>query len=117
MGCSAPHPESVVAQDVIVVASARQDFGLVQIGEISSPVVITVDPDVGNQSDSIVDVSADCPDFTLDTPGLPADVHRTCMIVSCDGGDVMCEPGEGELCQTIESQSYAFSATFRPTVA
>jgi MYXO-CTERM domain-containing protein len=117
MGCSAPRPESVVTQDVIVVAAQVQDFGPVQVGDPSSPGVITVDPDVGSQTDSIIAVSASCPDFTLDTPGLPADVHRTCMIVSCDGGDVMCEPGQGDFCQTIESQSYSFSATFRPTVA
>jgi hypothetical protein len=117
MGCAAPHPESVVAQDVIVVAAQVLDFGTVPLGDASSPGVVTVDPDVGNQTDTVIDVSASCPDFTLDTPGLPADVHRTCMIVSCDGGDVMCQPGQGDFCQTIESQSYMFSVTFRPTVA
>ena len=88
-----------------------------QVGDASNAGVITVDPDVGNQSDTVNDVSASCPDFTLDTHGLPADVHRTCMVVTCDGGNVMCEPGQGDFCQTIESQSYSFSATFRPTVA
>jgi hypothetical protein len=117
IGCAARPPESDVAQDVIVVAGERQDFGAVLVGEASTPGVITVDPDVGNQSDSIVAVTASCPDFTLDAPGLPADVHRTCMIVACDGGDVMCGPDQGDFCQTIESQSYSFSATFRPTVA
>jgi len=75
-----------VAQDVIVVGSAAPGFlGTVLVGDASLPASSRSDPDVGNQSDSVIAVTASCPDFAFDKPGLPADVHRTCMIVSCDG--------------------------------
>jgi len=116
---SAPGPvrESALAQDVIVLAPGAQDFGMLQVGEVSSPSTLVVDPASGNQADTIVEISASCPDFVIDTPGLPADVFRVCEIVTCDEGGLMCEPGVDELCQTTDSRSYTFTARFQPVVA
>lgn len=110
VGCQAPAGESAIAQESVVVSPATFDFGTVQIGSTSAVHTVTVSPSLGNQSDVVTAVTASCPDFMINAPGLPADVYRVCEVVTCATPCPL-------VCMTTELQTYSFETSFRPKVA
>ena len=126
IGCDGPPEESSTEQATVVINPSSFDFGTVQVGSLSPVYTVTVAPGPLNQNDTVMAVTASCPDFDIRAMGLPADVFRVCNIVTCldpngcpnpniVAGDA--EPTPGVICQTIDIQRYTFDTFFRPRVA
>lgn len=109
---------STTQQETVVVSPTSSDFGTVEVGQASAVRTFTVRPAIGNQYDVVTAITESCPDFTVDAPGLPAEVYREC---STSGEPI---PVKGDtssaaaICEIlIDYQEYSFSTRFTPTVA
>ena len=113
--CQQPDPGlSSTAQEAVVMPVISHDFGSLQVGQTSSPFTFTINPAAGNNYDTVTSITESCPDFSLSTPGLPAQVYRDCeTCTTCPANDPQLCP---VLCCTTDLQSYSFTATFSPTV-
>lgn len=105
--------------EVVAVSPTSVSFGTLQIGQTSSAQTITIRPAIGPNNDRINSITESCPDFFLDTPGLPAYVYRICEYTEpCIPGQICPEPRVAAApCITTEYQDYTFRAFFKPTVA
>jgi hypothetical protein len=112
VGCQATEPElSVTEQHAVVLVPSTADFGSVQVGQTSAAVSLRISPAAGAQYDVINSVTASCPDFVLDTPGVPgAAVIREIECDTC----TLCTAAPR--CYTVYQQDYYWTAAFRPTV-
>jgi len=114
IGCQGLPDESSTDQAVLA-QPASHDFGTLQTGTTSGLYQVIISPGPLNQSDTIVAVTASCPDFVINATGLPAEVYRVCEVVTCVNGAIC--PVQNVLCQTTDLQTYRFDTYFRPTVA
>lgn len=87
-----------------MVSPTTWDFGSFEVGQTSAAREIQIGPAAGNQTDVVNAVTTSCPDFTVATPDLPAEVTRACA------------EGQAAPCTTSEYRSYSFSAQFTPTI-
>lgn len=112
VGCQATEPElSVTEQHAVVLVPATADFGSVQVGQTSGAISLRISPAANAQYDVINSVTASCPDFVIDTPGVPgAAVIREIECESCP----LCTAAPR--CYTVYQEDYYWSAAFRPTV-
>ncbi len=110
--CSASPKLSWTDFEIAFVSPTSHDFGALQVGQLSAPFTINVNPGPGENADVVVAVTASCPDFIIDAQNLPADVYRTC---GAPCASAICP--QVAICQTIEFLSYQFNTQFRPTVA
>jgi len=105
---------SSTSQDAVVMPVSSHDFGSLQVGQPSGAFTFTVNPAAGNNDDTINSITESCPDFSVNAPGLPADVYRVCDTCTCPAGsNVICPV----VCCTTDFNSYSFDTTFTPTVA
>jgi hypothetical protein len=112
-GCQDAGPAlSSTAQELVVLSPASYDFGTLTVGQTSPAFTELINPAAGNQYDTVTAITESCPDFTINAPGLPADVYRDCEVVC-----LVATCPTPLVCTTIDSQSYAFTATFRPSFA
>jgi len=110
--CQASEPNlSQTEQFAVVVTPLTKDFGSLQVGMTSAYTTFNVNPATGNQDDNVTAVTANCPDFIVNAPGLPAHVYRVCEY--CD--PLTCAAPAP--CYTLEYQTYQFTAAFKPTIA
>ena len=124
VGCQAPRALSTTEQEAVTVYSPATDFGSLQVGQTSAPLVTTVRPAPGANYD-VVNAVSGCNDFLVNAPGLPAAVYRTCEIVGpCLTGTgnreeecPIVDPGDNVACPTGDYLEYSFSTSFRPSVA
>ncbi len=113
--CSGDDPHLSQTQQLVVsVSPSIYDFGTLQLGTTSTALTINVNPAAGANYDVVTAITESCPDFSINAPGLPANVYRTCA-TSC--GYYACEPAATYICQTSSYQSYQFTAQFTPVVA
>ncbi len=99
-----------LASGVIFSPPSPQDIGSVEVGSTSAPFGILINPtgsfDVTYKIASITG----CSDFSIDAPGLPAEISKTC-ISTCLG----CVPAFAPpACTEWDIIGYNFSTTFRP---
>lgn len=105
---------STTEQLAVIVNPATYTFPMTEVGKTSAATTISVNPSFGNQYDTITQITEACPDFSVNAPGLPADVYRVCEYTN------PCYPqicAQAAPCTTTDYQTYQFSAQFRPTVA
>lgn len=97
---------SKVQASVVPISSQNYTFPNTPVGETSAPDTITVSPLSGEQSDTITDISLDCPSFALaNVPVLPATVSSTCTGMNYGA------------CSNWQTVTQSFQATFSPTLA
>ena len=111
LGCQQPDL-STTQQESVILSPLSHDFGSLEVGATSAPFALSVNPAAGANDDFVTAISASCPDFRIDAPGLPAEVYRTCDTTTCA---VPCYAAL--VCTTIEYVNYTFNAAFSPTVA
>ncbi len=105
---------SSTAQEAVVMATTSHDFGTLQVGQTSGPFTFTISPAAGNNDDYVTAISESCPDFSVNAPGLPAEVYRICDTCTCPAGSGVICPA---ICCTTDMNAYSFTTTFMPTVA
>lgn len=115
IGCQALPDEASTAQAVLAVP-ANHDFGTQQIGTTSGVYQVVISPAGGNQDDTVTAVTASCPDFAINAPGLPAPVYRVCEVTCVNQICPVSGPDPQAACTTTELVTYPFSTYFRPTV-
>ncbi|HEU0033205.1 MAG TPA: choice-of-anchor D domain-containing protein [Kofleriaceae bacterium] len=108
--CSGSPELSTTLQESVIVSPLSKDFGTITVGTTSAVQTISVNPALGNNEDTIDAVTAACPDFVIDAPGLPFTVYRVCD--TC----VDCVPAAIP-CTTTDFQNYQFATAFRPSIA
>jgi len=111
LGCQQPEL-STTTQEIVALSPQSHDFGSLEVGSTSAPFSLSVNPAAGANDDFVTAITASCPDFQIDAPGLPAEVYRTCDM----GGCLTCI-APPLLCTTLDYVNYLFSASFKPTVA
>ncbi|MBL0217870.1 MAG: choice-of-anchor D domain-containing protein [Myxococcales bacterium] len=95
---------------VIFSPPSPQDVGSVQVGSSSAPFGIQINPSGLYEVSYTINSITGCSDFSIDAPGLPAEIHKTC-ISTCVG----CVPAFAPpVCDLWEIVGYDFSTTFRP---
>lgn len=108
---------SSTAQETVVMATTSHDFGTLQVGQTSGAFTFTISPAAGNNDDFVTAISESCPDFSVNAPGLPAEVYRVCDTCTCPAGSGIICPVAPVVCCTTDMMSYSFDTTFTPTVA
>lgn len=102
---------------VLTTPATSYTFPTTEIGSTSAATTISVRP-AGTPStdsyDDVTSVTATCPDFVINAPGLPAPVYRTVICDSCGG--TICQPLAAPICYTDAYVTYSFTASFRPIV-
>ena len=116
--CQGPAPNESETSSQLIALIPSVDMGTVQVGQTSSPRTVVVRPGAGAQYDVLTAITESCPDFSVQTPGVPgAEVIRECDYYEpCPGGQICPQPVKA-LCTTIYQQEYEFTVTFRPVVA
>lgn len=107
---------SQTQQLAVVLSPSSYDFGSLQVGQTSLPASLDINPGAGDNYDTVSAITANCPDFIIDAPYLPADVYRTCDTY-CDPQKTICQAQLTSFCSSSEYQTYSWSAQFKPTVA
>jgi MYXO-CTERM domain-containing protein len=93
--------------------ATTHDFGSLQVGQTSAAYTFTINPAAGNNSDVVNSITENCPDFSVNAPGLPFTVYRTCETCTCPAnGGYICPT----ICCTTDFESYSFDTYFSPTV-
>ncbi|MEJ7600438.1 MAG: choice-of-anchor D domain-containing protein [Kofleriaceae bacterium] len=123
VGCQEPPALSTTEHELVNVYTPATDFGTLQVGQTSAPLVTYVSPASGANYDLVTAVGG-CGDFVVDAQGLPAEVYRTCEIIGCVNGtgnrEEQCpivDPGDNLACPTADYLEYSFSTSFHPSVA
>src|SRR4051812_28760353 len=119
--CQGAEPNlSSTDQEATVMPVSSHDFGSLQVGQTSGPFSFSINPAAGNNDDIVSSITENCPDFSVNAPGLPAEVYRTCDVCCFTGkdGSTICPVApEPVVCCTSDLMSYSFDTTFMPTVA
>jgi uncharacterized protein (TIGR03382 family) len=113
--CQSGTPTLGTTEQLAIVTSPSTSYTFPdpqQVGTTSAPVTLYVRPAAGDNYDIVQSVTANCPDFEVDAPGLPVEVSRQ---VKCE--DCLPLPCPPSSCTTIAYQEYAFTVAFRPAVA
>jgi uncharacterized protein (TIGR03382 family) len=114
--CQASPNLSETQQLATTVLPQTKDFGPLEVGMMSPSHGFTISP-TGYSTQTVDSFSYNCPDFTVDAPGLPASVYRICIGGGGQIPDVKGEAAESSAaCLETEQESYYFSATFHPSV-
>jgi len=121
--CQVADPELSSTEQLAVLTTPASSFTFAntQVGSTSAPTSILVRP-AGLPSvesyDTVTAVTASCPDFVVTAPNLPAPVYRTVICEEdCQFPPCPLEYAAPPNCQTDEYVTYAFDASFRPTIA
>ncbi len=112
VGCQAGDGLSTTTQDSVVLSPGSHDFGSLQVGT-SATFALSINPAANANDDVVTAITASCPDFSVDAPGLPAEVYRTCDTITCA---VPCSAAFLG-CTTVAYVNYTFNATYQPVVA
>lgn len=115
--CQSPEPRlSSTDQLAVVVSPTTHDFGSLEINQMSAGFLVDVNPSgTINSFDTINSITESCPDFSVNAPGLPADVYRTCEACPCATGS--CPIPLTVVCCTSDYLNYTFTTYFKPTTA
>ena len=105
---------SSTAQEAVTMPVTSHDFGSLQVGQTSGAYTFSINPAAGNNDDFVTSITESCPDFSVNAPGLPAEVYRVCDTCTCPAGPGIICP---IVCCTTDLQSYTFDTTFSPTVS
>lgn len=102
------------AQPAVVVGPATHNFGTVTVGSTSPPATFVISPAGTGDSNDRINAIVGCPGFTINAPGLPAEVFRDC-------GDLEPVPNQPQAaadasCPDPAVRTYSFTATFAPTL-
>jgi uncharacterized protein (TIGR03382 family) len=113
--CQQKDPQlSSTGQELTSMAVTSHDFGSLQVGQMSGAYTFTINPAAGNNYDTVTSITENCPDFSVNAPGLPADVYRDCETCTCPASNPQLCPA---VCCTLDLQSYSFDTYFSPTVS
>jgi uncharacterized protein (TIGR03382 family) len=110
--CQQPQLSST-SQEAVTMPATSHDFGSLQVGQTSGAYTFTINPAAGNNDDIISSITENCPDFSVNAPGLPFEVYRVCDVCTCPANSPQSCPA---VCCTTEAQSYQFDTYFSPTV-
>jgi uncharacterized protein (TIGR03382 family) len=113
--CQQKDPQlSSTGQELTTMAVTSHDFGSLQVGQMSGAYTFTISPAAGNNYDTVTSITESCPDFSVNAPGLPAEVYRDCETCTCPASNPYLCPA---VCCTLDMQSYSFQTYFSPTVS
>jgi uncharacterized protein (TIGR03382 family) len=112
--CQQKDPQlSSTDQATTTMAVTSHDFGSLQVGQTSAAYTFSINPAAGNNDDTVTSITENCPDFSVNAPGLPAEVYRVCDVCTCPANSPQLCPA---VCCTSDLQSYQFDTYFSPTV-
>ncbi|NVB85347.1 MAG: choice-of-anchor D domain-containing protein [Kofleriaceae bacterium] len=116
-GCQSPEPRlSSTDQFAVIVSPTTHDFGALQVGQQSAGFAVDVNPSgTAGSFDTINSITENCPDFSVNAPGLPTDVYRTCEACPCATGS--CPIPANVICCTSDYLNYTFTTFYAPTTA